>query len=137
MKMICGCSICRVIQKIPHLFGKVKRVRKECEIFAYSATDCKEMWRVTGKLPGMDKELCAGSIACDDYGHTFVNDTNNSCIQVFLTDGGIYLGPVLKEDGLGNVKFIRWSVGSCCLVVVHKRDNESSHCVTMFDVMRS
>ena len=61
---------------------------------------------ISGKLPGMQKELDATGLAYDRRGHLFVCDyeKGNRCVQMFSLPDGEYLGRLIREGEQGLVK---------------------------------
>ena len=89
----------------------------------YNTSSRRLEWSVNGMLPGMDKVLDVMRITADEDGHVFVLDFNNNCIHMFTVNGK-YITTLLREgeEGLGQMKVIRWSEGLSALIVLHQKD---------------
>ena len=94
-------------------------------VCAYNTATDELEWSVKGKLEGMQKEMGVRGVTTDGRGHLFLCDLDNSCIQLFCTDGR-YLGVLMRqgEHGLGRPFDIRWCVATSSLVVGHSMRRE-------------
>ena len=93
--------------------------------YSYNVDTEEQKWKVKEKNPtSMPDNICFAGVTTDGNGHLFVCDINNSCVQMFSTDG-TYIGPLIKkgDQGLGCPEWIRWCEASSSLVVSH-RDKE-------------
>ena len=81
-------------------------------------------WCVTRNLPGMRKEINASSVTSDGHGHLFVCDTNNSCVQMFSSEG-LYIGTLQQvgDRGLGEPWRVQWCDKTSSVVTVHLNDS--------------
>lgn len=89
---------------------------------AYIAGTDKLEWCISGRQPGMDREMNAVGITGNEGGQLFFCDIGNGCIQMLSTDG-IFLGTVLsrEEQGLGNPMRIRWCSKTKSLIVADEK----------------
>ena len=107
--------------------GKPLVVTTHCTnsaIRCYKRDSGELVWKVEGKLPGMGKKMRPWDITADGWGHLFVADIDNKCIQKFSVTGE-YLGVILEEgeQGLGDPRHVRWNESNSALVVGHEKDN--------------
>ena len=88
-------------------------------IFSFKTRTGQLEWSVTGKLPGMKKDLYASSITSDGHGNLFVCDRGNSCMQMFSVSDGQYLGCLFREGdhGLGRPVCTGWCKEISSLIV--------------------
>ena len=102
---------------------QTKKIKTDSELQAFDTNNGGFEWTVKGKLPGMEKEMCAEALASDGHGILFVSDTSNSCVEMFSTNGK-FMRIFLREgeQGLGKLKLIRWHNNA--LIVAHKKDSE-------------
>ena len=80
-------------------------------------------WRVSNTVGGHQPgSMNAVGITTDGRGQLFVCDTNNSCIQMFSTDG-TFLGTVLKsgEERFGIPRKIGWCNKRKSAVIAHDK----------------
>ena len=84
----------------------------------------KWIWRVSGKLPGMQHEIRASGVTTDGQGHLFICDFNNKCVHALSIQGGKHLGVVVREgeEGLGTPYKVTWHRESASLVVINEKD---------------
>ena len=73
----------------------------------------------------MKKAIGPQGVTSDGYGHLFVCDVHNACIQLFSVSDGKYFGTYLMrgEEGLGTPRLIRWCRNTSSLVVAHVDSN--------------
>ena len=93
---------------------------------AYNTRKPDLEWSVVGRLTEMEEVVDAHSITVDRNGHVFVCDAGNHCIHTFTMDGK-YISTMIKEgqQGLGELRRIRWSEDLSGLVVTHRKDNDT------------
>ena len=77
---------CSALPSKPKTSGVSISTQKK-ELWAFDACTGGFEWTVKGKLPGMEKEMCAEALASDGHGILFVCDTNNSCVEMFSANG--------------------------------------------------
>ena len=73
------------------------------------------LWKVSGKLPGVEKEIRPSSVDTNDKDTVFICDTANACVHTF-TFSGYYLGCLIRKgQGIG-----------CPLTIRYDKANNSS-----------
>ena len=84
----------------------------------------KVEWTYENNSPDKDEKFKPYGVATDQHGLLFVCDQGNACIQIFSVKDGKYLGTLIEsgEQGLGELKWIRWSKDTKSLIVSHKKD---------------
>ena len=89
-------------------------------VTAYNTNTVKELWSIEGEIPFNEKTLFARGITADEHGRLFVLDDRNKCIHVFSVKGK-YVTTLLRkgEQGIAELREIRWSEGLSGLIVVH------------------
>ena len=95
-------------------------------ITAVNLESGKYEWNKSGFLPGMKHVTDPWGVAADgNQNRIFVCDHNNSCVQMFSTDGE-YLGALLKEgeQGVGKPGWISWRLSSSSLIVAHSKNEQ-------------
>ena len=105
-------------------------------ICAYDTEDNKLVWKVKGKLNGMEHRMSPWGVTTDGRGHLFICDMRNECIQVFSVSDGKYEGCVLKkgQKGMGVPRCIRWYHENSSLVVAHKEGDKRNISVIRINV---
>ena len=96
-------------------------------LHAYDAASEEQNWSVKEKNSANQiNDICFAGVTTDGNGHLFVCDVNNTCVQIFSTDG-TYMGPLIKkgQQGLGCPEWICWCEASSSLVVSHTDKNQS------------
>ena len=108
-------------------------------ICAYDTKENKLVWKVKGKLNGMEHRMSPWGVTTDGRGHLFICDMRNECIQVFSVSDGKYQGCVLRkgQKGLGVPRCIRWYHENSSLVVAHKEGNKRNISVIRIDVQEA
>ena len=93
---------------------------------AYSTRKPDLVWSAPGRFTEMEEALDAQSITVDRNDHLFVCDAGNHCIHTFTMDDK-YLSTMIKEgqQGLGELRRIRWSEDLSGLIVTHRKDNDT------------
>ena len=81
-------------------------------------------WRVSGKLPGMKREIGARGVRADDQGHLFVRDRENRCVHALCARDATHLGVVVREgqEGVGVPWNVTWHQDSKSLVGANVKD---------------
>ena len=90
-------------------------------VIGYDVRSGAEKWRVERDeqlLPEMEEEFIPDGVTSDNYGHLFVCDDNNLCIQMFRAADGRYMGKL--EVDLGRYpRRILWSEKLSTLIITH------------------
>ena len=104
-------------------------------ICAYGTKDNRLVWKVKGKLNGMEHRMSPWGVTTDGNGHLFICDMRNECIQVFSVSDGKYEGCLLKkgQKGMGVPRCIRWFHENTSLVVAHKEADKRNISVIRID----
>ena len=99
-------------------------IRWEEGIFAHTLPGGELRWMVSGKLPGMQDEICALGVTADDQGHLFACDRENRCVHVLSVRDGTHLGVVVREgdEGVGEPDRVAWHSDSASLIVANLKD---------------
>ena len=89
-------------------------------VTAYNTNTEEEVWSIEGEIPFNEKTLFARGITSDKHDRLFVLDDRNKCIHVFSVKGK-YVTTLLRkgEQGIAELREIRWSEGLSGLIVVH------------------
>ena len=133
-------SMCRVeydnqeLLVTPYHKGGLFDGKDESGICAYNTRTGKLQWNADGVIPGVD------NVATDGRGHLFVCDTNNTCLQMFSTDGNFLQAFDLdvlkvKNKGVATPHHICWSSGTSSLVVVF--ENNKKHFIAVIKLGES
>ena len=95
-------------------------------VTAYNANTEEEVWCIDGQIPFSEYNIFARSITADQHGRLFVLDDRNQCIHVFSVKGR-YITTLLRkgEQGIAELRKIRWSEGLSGLIVVHRNDRNT------------
>ena len=90
-------------------------------VFAYTLDGGELKWKVSGKLPEMEREIDARGPTADEEGRLFVCDINNMCVHALSALDGTHLGVVLRkgEDDVGLPYKVIWHNESASLIVAH------------------
>ena len=90
------------------------------------------IWRVEGKLPGVDKKIWARGVT-DGCGYLLVTDNNNCSVERFSVNDG-FVGTVVKkgEQGLRDPQWIACIRDTSSFVVTNFKDGAWS--ITTFEL---
>ena len=90
-------------------------------VFTYSLPGGELKWKVSGKLPGMQREINARGVTADEQGHLFVCGVNNRCVHLLSARDGTHLGVVVRkgQEVVGKPTDVTWHQESKSLVMAH------------------
>ena len=93
---------------------------QDSAISAYDVTSGELEWTLSDYPESAETFVRFGSTTSDDNGHIFVFDTTSKHIYAVSVEGK-YLCCLLKEgeEGIGEIKKIKWSKAESCLMVAH------------------
>ena len=93
---------------------------------AYDGKADRLLWKVGGKLPGMEKNIQPSCVDTNNENTVFICDIGNHCVHHF-TFCGYYLGCVIqKGQGIGMPRWIAYENGQSgeSITILHEDENE-------------
>ena len=95
-------------------------------VTAYNTNTEEEVWSIRNQIPFSQDNIFARGITADQHGRLFVLDDKNKSIHVFSVNGK-YVTTLLRkgEQGIGEMRKIRWSEGLSGLIVVHSNSGNT------------